>query len=158
MIHPTVRFWVQQEGEERTVSYTELPDWARNAISSKADIGEGTIIHKDVHVHEEVRIGKNCQIQGQVYLPNGVTLGDDVFVGPGTVFTNDPTMQGSRYLFEPVPIVVGNGVKIGANCSILAGVKMGDYSILGMGSVLRDDLPPGEVWAGMAQARFVRRT
>lgn len=136
MIHPSVRFW-----------YKHLSN-----ISEKASIGEDSVIHSGVHIHDQVVIGRNCRIQTGAYLPNGATLGDDVFVGPNVTFTNDPTMQGSRYQFEPVPTIVKNGVKIGAGSILLAGITVGEFSVIGAGSIVTKDVPSGELWINRCES------
>lgn len=114
-------------------------------ISDKATIGEGSIIHSGVHIHDEVIIGKNCKIEALAFLPNGVTLEDDVFVGPGVIFTNDKTLT------EPFVIsktLVQQGAKIGAGAMIRAGVIIGREAVIGMGSVVIDNVPHGHVVVG----------
>lgn len=118
-------------------------------ISPKAHIGEGTIIHAGVHIHEEVMIGRKCKIEAMVFIPNGVTLEDEVFIGPGTIFTNDPDMSDMSDSWKPTPTLVKKGAKIGANATIRAGVTIGECAIIGCGSVVLKDVPSGETWAGV---------
>lgn len=114
-------------------------------ISKKAIIGDGTIIHTFVTVHDEVRIGKNCQIEDGAKLFNGVTLEDDVFIGPGVITTND------RNLTKPFvisPTLIKKGAKIGAGSVIRAGVTIGENAIVGCGSVVIKDVIPNSKVAG----------
>lgn len=115
-------------------------------ISPKAIIGSDCVIHAGVHIHDEVVIGNNCKIQAMAFLPNGLTLEDDVFVGPGVVFTNDSTLQHKDNY--QTPTLVKRGAKIGANVTIRAGVTIGQNSIIGCGSVVLKDVPPNETWVG----------
>lgn len=117
-------------------------------VSSKASIGDGTVIHAGVHIHDDVTIGKNCQIEGMVFIPNGVTLENHVFVGPMTCFTNDPKLDTPRDQWKPTKTLVKEGAKIGANSTIRAGVIIGKNSVVGCGSVVLKDIPDNEVWAG----------
>jgi len=109
-------------------------------------IGKGTTIHAPVWIGENVEIGKNVKIQAFAFLPDGVKLEDDVFIGPGAVFTNDlyPPSGKNQWL----KTIVKQGSVIGANATIICGVKIGKKSMLGAGSVLTKDLPDGETWVG----------
>lgn len=117
-------------------------------ISDKAQIGEGTVIHAGVHIHDEVVIGKNCQIQAEVMLFNGVTLEDDVFIGPGAAISNDPKLDTPRELWKPTSTLVKKGAKLGMGSLIRAGVTIGENAIVGMGAVVLRDIPPHETWVG----------
>ena len=128
--------------------------WAEHLsnISPKATIGADCVIHAGVHIHDEVVIGDRCLIQAMAFIPNGVTIGDDVFVGPAVVFTNN------RNLTEPWEMsrtIIKNGVKIGANATIIAGVTLGEGCVIGAGAVVTKDVPAGELWVGNP-AKFLR--
>lgn len=135
---------------EPRITYNKVKLWHEHLsnISEKATIGEGTVLHAAAHVHDDVVIGKDCQIEAQVFIPNGVTLEDNVFVGPMVCFTNDLTLDTPRNEWEPVKTLVKKGVRIGANATIRAGVTIGENAIIGCGSVVLKDIPPGEKWAG----------
>jgi acetyltransferase-like isoleucine patch superfamily enzyme len=102
-----------------------------------------------VWIGDDVRIGKNVKIQGFAFIPNGVIIEDDVFIGPHVCFTNDPKMdilpQGQ---FTPTQTTVKRGARIGANSSIRAGVVIGEGARIGMGAVVLKDVPPSETWVG----------
>ena len=129
---PKVKFW-----------FPELSN-----VSDKAEIGDGTVIHAGVQIHDEVKIGKFCLIEALVFIPNGVTIEDGVFVGPHVCFTNDPTLIPFGKTFVPTPTRIRKGVRIGANSSILAGITIGEGAIIGMGSVVLSDVPAYETWVG----------
>lgn len=124
-------------------------------VSEKAWIGDGSVIHAGVHIHDDVKIGKRCQVEAQVFIPNGVTIEDDVFIGPHVVFTNDPTLRGNRENWQPTKTLVKKGARIGANSSILAGVTIGEGAIVGMGSVVLIDVAPRTLYAGNP-AKFIK--
>jgi len=125
-------------------------------IEDGAVIRAGTRIWQWVHVMGGARIGRNgsigqgcfignvtigdgCRIQNNVSVYDGVTLGDDVFLGPSCVFTNvkHPRAHVSRKTaFEPT--VIGSGASIGANATILCGVNIGAYAMIGAGAVVTD--------------------
>ena len=123
------------------------------------DIGAGTTIWAFVHLLSGVKIGQNCNVcdhcfaEGGVvignnvtlkcgiYLWSGTTLEDDVFIGPNVVFTNDlrPRSKNKEYTLQH--IVVRHGASLGANSTILAGVTVGRYALIGIGSVVTRDVP-----------------
>lgn len=113
------------------------------------EIDGSCIVHSHVVIHDKVKIGKNCKIQSFAFIPNGVEIEDDVFIGPHVCFTNDPKMdivpQGE---FTPVRTIVKRGARIGANASIRAGVTIGESATIGMGSVVLKDVPSLETWVG----------
>ena len=123
-------------------------------ISPKAKIGEGTVIHSHVSIHDEVIVGKNCQIEAYVFIPNGVTIEDEVFIGPHVCLTNDPKLNAKRSEWEPTPTIVKKGAKIGANATIRAGIIIGENAIVGCGSVVLKDIPPNETWVGNPAAKL----
>lgn len=113
------------------------------------EIGDNTVIHAGVHIHDGVKIGKNCQIEANVFIPTGVTIEDNVFVGPGTIFTNDPRLLDiPRSEWKPTPTLVKAGAKIGAGARILAGVTIGKKALIGMGAVLLKSVGDWEIWVG----------
>lgn len=108
-------------------------------------IGNGTNIGALSHIGNNVEIGENCRIQGSVYIANGCKIGNDVFIGPNATLTNDkyPPSRGKWS-----PVIVADGVIIGANSTILANVRLNDFCVIGAGSVVTCDIPSKEVWAG----------
>ena len=115
--------------------------WNFSHISSGASIGENCIIGDSVFVGKNVVIGNGCKIQNGAFLPTGVMLEDDVFVGPHTVFTN---VKNPRAFVERKnefrTTLVKKGASIGANCTILCGVTIGNYAMIGAGSVVTKDI------------------
>src|SRR3989338_8946016 len=92
-----------------------------------------------VEIRESVKIGKNCKIQAFAFLPQGVILEDEVFVGPHACFTNDKipraTVKGKLKEigkdWKPETTIVRKGASIGANATILGGITIGENSIVG---------------------------
>jgi UDP-2-acetamido-3-amino-2,3-dideoxy-glucuronate N-acetyltransferase len=122
-------------------------------ISQKANIGEASVIHAPVVIHDDVIIGRKCKVQAFAFLCNGVELKDEVFVGPHTCFTNDkyPKAQGE---WELKKTIVGKGANIGANSTILPGITIGEGATIGAGSVVTKDVPANETWVG-SPARLI---
>jgi UDP-2-acetamido-3-amino-2,3-dideoxy-glucuronate N-acetyltransferase len=129
-------------------------------IDNDVEIGEGTTIWHVSHVLRNSRIGKNCRIgqnvvigpnvsvgngvkiQNNVSVYEGVTLEDDVFCGPSMVFTNvyNPRSEIQR-MDELRPTLVRRGATLGANCTIICGVTIGQYAFIGAGAVVVKDVP-----------------
>jgi len=102
------------------------------------DIGNDSVIHSHVCIYKDVKIGERVRIQAFTFIPDGVTIEDDCFIGPRVTFTNDPklTCKGPKYWEKTL---VKKGAKIGAGANILAGVTIGENAIIGMGAnVMRD--------------------
>ena len=115
--------------------------WNFSHISSGARIGENCIIGDYVFVGKDVHIRSGCKIQNGVFIPTGVELEENVFVGPGTIFTN---VKNPRAFIERKdefrPTVICKGATIGANCTILCGVIIGSYAMIGAGSVVTKNI------------------
>jgi UDP-2-acetamido-3-amino-2,3-dideoxy-glucuronate N-acetyltransferase len=90
-----------------------------------------------------VAIGNNCKVQNNVSIYEGVVCGDDVFMGPSMVFTNviNPRSAVNRKS-EFKSTLVGRGVTIGANATIVCGTRLGEYAFIGAGAVVTKDVPP----------------
>src|SRR3990167_4670142 len=120
------------------------------------EIGDNTKIGSFVEIRESVKIGKNCKIQAFAFLPQGVILEDEVFVGPHACFTNDKiprsTVKGKLKEigedWKPLTTIVKKGASIGANATILGGITIGENSIVGAGSVVTKDVPDNVIVAG----------
>jgi UDP-2-acetamido-3-amino-2,3-dideoxy-glucuronate N-acetyltransferase len=112
-------------------------------IGARCSIGQGCFIGA-------VRIGDGCRIQNHVSLYDGVTLEDDVFLGPSCVFTNvlHPRAHVSRRASYATTII-GRGATIGANATLVCGVTVGAYAMIGAGAVVTRDVPPHTLAVGV---------
>jgi len=108
------------------------------------DIGRNSTIHAPVWIGERVHIGERCRVQAFCFIPTGVRLEDDVFLGPNVTFTNDKHPPSDEWLIT----TVGRGASIGAGSVILPGVSIGEHAVIGAGSVVTKDVPSGETWFG----------
>lgn len=115
-------------------------------IHGNAIIGVDCIIHSHVVIYDDVVIGDGCKIQAFVFIPNGTTIGNNVFIGPRVTFTNDKNPPSNRLHWEET--VIGDDVVIGAGVIILPGLTVGKGAIIGAGSVVTKNIPPGEKWVG----------
>ena len=122
--------------------------WQFCVIFSNAEIGNNCNICANVLVENEVVIGNNCTIKSGVQLWDGVTIEDDVCIGPNVTFTNDRHPKSKNKNYKKEHTVVKRGASIGANATILPGVIIGENSLIGAGSVVTKSIPEGEVWIG----------
>jgi len=116
--------------------------WHFCHVLGNTKIGENCNIGQNVCVGPNVTIGNNVKIQNNVSVYEGVTLEDDVFIGPSVVFTNIKTPR-SRYSRKGkyAKTVVEKGATVGANATIICGVNIGKYALIGAGSLVTKDVP-----------------
>lgn len=122
--------------------------WINVQIREDAVIGENCIISKDVYIDHAVNIGNNVKIQNSVSVYNGVTIEDDVFVGPNACFTNDYFPRATNTNWKTVSTYVKKGSSIGANATIICGNNIGEYAMVGAGSVVKKDVAPFSLVVG----------
>lgn len=116
--------------------------WINVQIRENAQIGDDCIISKDVYIDHSVKIGQRCKIQNSVSVYHGVEIGDDVFVGPNVAFTNDRVPRAFNTDWKITPTYIANGASLGANATIVCGIKVGEYAMVAAGSVVTKDVPP----------------
>lgn len=124
--------------------------WHWVHICSKAVIGNKCSLGQNVFVGNKVIIGNNVKIQNNVSVYDNVTLEDDVFCGPSMVFTNvyNPRSAVTRK-DEYRDTLVKRGATLGANCTIVCGVIIGEYAFVGAGSVINKDVPAFALMVGV---------
>lgn len=114
--------------------------WHHAHVRSGAQVGSDCVIGKSSFVDSHVVVGDRVKIQNHVSLFHGVILGNDVMIGPSACFTNDlkpRTAEG----WELTETRVGNGVGVGANSTIVCGADIGDWAMIGAGTVVVGDVP-----------------
>ncbi len=116
--------------------------WHFSHIMSGCVIGESCNIGQNVVISPQVILGKNCKVQNNVSVYTGVICKDDVFLGPSCVFTNviNPRSAVARK-DEYRPTILGKGASIGANATIVCGHNIGEFALIGAGSVVTKDIP-----------------
>lgn len=117
--------------------------WHFSHVMKGAFIGENCNIGQNVVISPDVRIGKNVKIQNNVSVYTGVICEDDVFLGPSMVFTNviNPRSFVERK-HEFLSTIVRKGASIGANATVVCGVEIGSYAMIGAGTVVTKDVKP----------------
>jgi len=137
-----------------------------NALVETQLVGEGTRIWAFAHVLPGAKIGRECNICDHTFIENdvvvgdrvtikcgvqlwdGITIEDDVFIGPNATFTNDPFPRSKRHPERFERTTVRKGASIGANATILPGVVIGERAMVGAGSVVTRNVPPNAVVMG----------
>jgi UDP-2-acetamido-3-amino-2,3-dideoxy-glucuronate N-acetyltransferase len=124
--------------------------WHWVHVCAGAKIGERCSLGQNVFIGNKVTIGNNVKIQNNVSVYDNVTLEDDVFCGPSMVFTNvyNPRAAVSRK-DEYRNTLVKRGVTLGANCTIVCGVTLGEYAFVGAGAVVNKDVKPYALMVGV---------
>lgn len=124
--------------------------WHFVHVCSGAKIGRGVSLGQNVFVGNKVVIGDHCKVQNNVSVYDNVTLEEGVFCGPSMVFTN---VYNPRSLIERKDeyrnTLVKKGATLGANCTIVCGVTIGEYSFVGAGAVVNKDVPAYALMVGV---------
>ncbi|MBU88456.1 MAG: N-acetyltransferase [Chloroflexi bacterium] len=130
--------------DENVVIGKDTKIWHFCHVQSGAQIGKGCSIGQNVNIGNNVKIGNHVKIQNNVSLYEGVELEDYVFCGPSMVFTNikiprsEFPQRGSNFYQKTL---VKKSASIGANATILCGVTIGKYAVIGSGTVVTKDVP-----------------
>lgn len=143
-IHPTA---IVDEGAQIG---TGSRVWHWTHVCGNARIGAGVSLGQNVFVGNNVVIGNQCKVQNNVSVYDNVTLEDGVFCGPSMVFTN---VYNPRSLVERKSeyrnTVVKKGATLGANCTIVCGITIGEFAFIGAGSVVNKDVPAYALMVGV---------
>ncbi|EJF90251.1 acyltransferase [Bartonella tamiae] len=136
------------------------------AICETFNIGEDTNIWAFVHILKDAKIGKNCNICDHVFIENDVIIGDNVtvkcgvqlwdgiriasnvFIGPNATFCNDIFPRSKCYPDKFLTTILDEGASIGANATILPGITIGKYAMVGAGSVVTKNIPDNAIVVG----------
>ncbi|MBC3434989.1 WxcM-like domain-containing protein [Pseudomonas sp. BW16M2] len=122
--------------------------WAFAHILPGAVLGKDCNVCDNVFIENDVIIGDRVTLKCGVQVWDGITLEDDVFVGPNVTFTNDLFPRSKVYPDTFLRTVVQQGASLGANCTILPGVTIGEKAMVGAGAVVTRSVPPGAIVVG----------
>ena len=135
-------------------------------VIKKSEIGKNTKIWNFVNIYKSkigndctissfveiggATIGNNCKIEAGAFIPLGITIGNDVFIGPGVKFANDkyPKVADGEWSWTVGNVKVGNNVAIGINTTILPNVTIGDHAFIAANSLVASDVPPNSFAMG----------
>ena len=123
--------------------------WHFSHIRENVTIGDNVIIGQNVYIDEGVIIGNDVKIQNNVSIYKGVTIGNNVFIGPSVVFTNDlypKVEEWDKNLI--ISTEIKDNVSLGANSTIIAGVEIGEFSLIGAGSVVTKNITKNSIAFG----------
>jgi acetyltransferase-like isoleucine patch superfamily enzyme len=158
---------VNEDSPRRSLVNVRLGQGARifNFVNAYGcEIGDGSKVGAFVEIQKGAKIGKNCKISSHTFICEGVEIGDEVFVGHNVSFINDKFPAATNPDGSPqteadwkcIPTKVQRRASIGTSATILCGVTIGEGAIVGAGSVVTKDVPPGATVAGVP-ARIIRR-
>lgn len=141
MIHPTSEVQSKNIGEGTTI-------WQYCVILGNAVIGKNCNINFNVFIENDVIIGDNVTIKSGVQIWDGLRIGDNVFISPNVAFTNDFTPRSKQYSKKFLITIINEGATIGANATIIGGLTIGKYAMIGAGSVVTKNIPDYTLWYG----------
>ena len=122
--------------------------WQFVVILPQARIGSNCNINANVLIENNVIIGNNVTIKPGVQVWDGVTIEDNVFIGPNVTFTNDLSPRSKQYPEEFKKTLIKRGASVGANATILAGITIGEFAMIGAGSVVTKNVNKYELYVG----------
>ena len=122
--------------------------WQFCVVLKDAKIGNNCNINAHVLIENDVVVGDNVTIKSGVQIWDGITLEDNVFIGPNVTFTNDLTPRSKQYPNTFLKTTIKEGASIGANSTIIGGISVGEYAMIGAGSVVTKDVGTQELWYG----------
>ena len=141
MIHKLADVQSQDIGENTNI-------WQFCVVLRNAKIGNNCNINAQVLVENDVIIGDNVTIKSGVQIWDGITLEDNVFIGPNVTFTNDLMPRSKQYPKKFLKTRIKKSASIGANSTIVGGITIDEYAMIGAGSVVTKDVGPQELWYG----------
>lgn len=128
--------------------------WHHTHVRDGAVVGAGSVLGKGVYIDAGAVVGEGCKIQNNVSIYAGVILEDRVFVGPSAVFTNDRYPRADNPEWQLVPTTVRTGASIGANATVVCGLEIGSWAVVGAGAVVTHDVQAHELVAGNPARRL----
>ncbi len=122
--------------------------WHLVHLRTGAVVGAECVLGKNVFVDAGAVVGDRVKIQNNVSVYAGVTLEDEVFVGPSAVFTNDMFPRAQNPAWQIVPTLVRRGASVGGNATVICGTTIGEFAMVGAGSVVTRDVADHELVVG----------
>ena len=148
-IHPTAEVQTDKIGEGTSI-------WQYCVVLKGAILGKNCNINYNVFIEDDVIIGDNVTIKSGVQVWDGLRIRDNVFIGPNVTFINDNYPRSKNYPLKFLQTYLENGASIGAGSIILGGITIGKNSMIGAGSIVTKNVPDNELWVG-SPAQFVKK-
>jgi len=140
MIHPTSIVQSTKIGDNTSI-------WQFVVVLPNAEIGNNCNINAHCFIENDVVVGNNVTVKCGVYLWDGIVVEDNVQIGPNVTFTNDLYPR-AKQRFNLLKTKIEFGASIGANATIIGGITIGKYSLIGAGSVVTKNIPNNTLWVG----------
>jgi len=121
--------------------------WQYTVVLFGATVGNNCNINSHCFIENDVIIGDRVTIKCGVYVWDGITIEDNAFIGPNVTFINDKYPR-SKQSFDLLRTVVKRGASVGGNSTLLPGITIGEYALIGAGSVVTKNIPNNTVWVG----------
>lgn len=140
-LHPLSDVQTSQIGEGTRI-------WQFSIILGGARIGRDCNICAHTLIENDVILGDNVTVKSGVYIWDGTIIGNNVFIGPNATFTNDKIPRSKVYPENYLKIIIQDYASIGANATLLPGINIGKYAMVGAGAVVVKDVPDYAVVVG----------
>jgi acetyltransferase-like isoleucine patch superfamily enzyme len=140
-IHPTSDVQSKNIGQNTVI-------WQFTVVLPGAFIGENCNINAHCFIENDVIIGDCVTVKCGVYIWDGIQIEDDVFIGPSVTFINNKNPRSKRFPKKHIGAYIEKGVSLGANSTIMGGIRIGKYALIGAGSVVTKDIPNNTLWFG----------
>lgn len=140
-IHPLADVQTKAIGKGTTI-------WQFSVILRDAKIGANCNINALTLIENDVKMGNNVTVKSGVQIWDGLRIADDVFIGPNVTFTNDFTPRSKQHPATLLKTTIEHHASVGANATIIGGLTIGAYSMIGAGSVVTKDVAPHELVYG----------
>ena len=141
MIHPLAEVQSKKVGENTSI-------WQFSIVLPDAEIGTNCNINSHVLIANDVKVGDNVTIKCGVQIWDGLRIEDNVFIGPNVTFTNDLIPRSKIYPELFLRTTIKKRASIGANSTIIGGLTIGEYAMIGAGSVVTKSINKNELWYG----------
>ena len=128
--------------------------WQFCVVLSGAFIGDDCNINAHVFIENDVIVGNRVTIKSGVQLWDGIQIEDDVFIGPNVTFTNDNNPRSKQYPKSFEKTIIRKGASVGANCTLLSNIEIGENALIGAGSVVTKSVLPQELVVGNPARRM----
>ena len=148
MIHPSVFIHEKALIDDDVSIGSDTRVWGFSHIIAKAQIGSDCNICEQVFIEGKVIVGDRVTVKCGVQLWEGITIEDDVFIGPNATFTNDKFPRSKDYPETYEKTIVKKGASIGANSTILSGITIGKNAMVGAGAVVTKNVPNNAIVIG----------